>query len=288
MASALVSGPKAATTTSKGRTYGLELPPPDGMKSLWSVTTLISGGKPKPALLPWGIKATAEYAVANADRLYAMVKAAGGDPDALAGVVGWLKGAPYREREKKADLGTLFHEIAEAHALARPRPLVTPDVVPLVVQFERFLADWRPEYELAEATVYHVKESYAGTLDGIALMGHPARRLLLDYKTGKDVYDEVALQLAAYARAEGVYLGPGNVAPMPAVDGAVVIHVTAEGYRVVPVDIGDDVWRSFRYVREVFRYQDSLAKGVLGEPLSIPIFPVAEARRRRTRKAAAA
>lgn len=285
MAPAVVSGPQAATTTSRGRTYGLELPPPDGMKSLWSVTTLIGGGKPKPALLPWGIKATAEYAVANADRLYAMVKAAGGDPDALSGVVGWLKGAPYREREKKADLGTLFHEIAEAHALARPRPVVTPDVAPLVAQFERFLAEWRPEYELAEATVYHVKESYAGTLDGIARMGNPARRLLLDYKTGKDVYDEVALQLAAYARAEGVYLGPGNVAPMPAVDGAVVIHVMAEGYRVVPVDIGDAVWRSFRYVREVFRYQDEIAKTVLSEPMAVPVFPEAPVRRHR-RKAA--
>lgn len=282
-----MSGPQAATTTSRGRTYSLELPPPDGAKSLWSVTTLIGGGKPKPALLPWGIKATAEYAVANADRLYAMVKAAGGDPDALAGVVGWLKGAPYREREKKADLGTLFHEIAEAHALGRPRPVVTTDVAPLVAQFERFLVEWRPEYELAEATVFHVKESYAGTLDGIARMGHPARRLLLDYKTGKDVYDEVALQLAAYARAEAVYLGPGNVAPMPAVDGAVVIHVTPEAYRVVPVDIGDAVWRSFRYCREVFRYMDELAKSVLGEPLPAPAFPVPAKRRNRARKAAA-
>ncbi len=280
-----MSSPQAATTTSKGRTYGLELPPPDGMKSLWSVTTLIGGGKPKPALLPWGIKATAEYAVANVKRLYAMTEAAGGDPDAIAGVVGWLKGAPYRERDKKANLGTTFHAIAEAHALGKPPPVVGADVAPLVAQFERFLDEWRPEYELAEATVYHVKESYAGTLDGIARMGHPARRLLLDYKTGKDVYDEVSLQLAAYARAEGVYLGPGNVAPMPAVDGAVVIHVTADGYRVVPVDIGDAVWRSFRYVREVFRYQDEISKAVLGEPLPVPTFPAAPVRRHR-RKAA--
>lgn len=281
-----MAGPKAATTTSKGRTYGLELPPPDGHKVLWSVTTLISGGKPKPALLPWGIKMTAEYAVANAPRLYAMVQAAAGDPDALAGVVSWLKGAPYRDREKKADLGTTFHEIAEAHALGKLRPTVPPEAEPLVRHFERFLTDWRPEFELAEATVYNLRESYAGTLDGIAVMGHPRRRLLLDYKTGADVYDEVALQLAAYARAEGIYLAPGTTAPMPAVDGAVVVHVTADGYRVIPVDVGEEVWRSFRYVREVFRYQDEISKAVLGEALPTPVFPAAAARRR-SRKAAA-
>lgn len=279
-----MSSPKAATTTSKGRTYGLELPPPDGMKSLWSVTTIISGGAPKPALLPWGIKMTAEYAVANYQRLYAMASAAAGDPDALAGIVGWLKGAPYRDRDKKADLGTLFHSIAEAHALGKPRPLITPDVAPLVAQFERFLVEWRPEFVMSEATVYHVKESYAGTLDAIAVLG--GRQVILDYKTGKDVYPEVALQLAAYARAEAIYIAPGTSVPLPQIDGAVVVHVFADGYRVVPVEIGEPVWRSFRYVREVFRWMDIVSKEVVGEPLVAPV-PARPARKPRTRKAAA-
>jgi hypothetical protein len=280
-----MSGPKAATTTAKGRTYGLELPPPDGLVSLWSVTTIIGGGAPKPALLPWGIKATAEYAVANWERLAAMARAADGEPDALASVVGWLKGAPYRDRDKKADLGTLFHSIAEAHALGKPRPLVTPEVAPLVVQFERFLADWRPEILMSEATVYHRAESYAGTLDAIMRLG--GRTVLADYKTGKDVYPEVALQLSAYARAEGVYLAPGSVATLPSLDGAVVIHVTDAAYRVVPVDIGESAWRSFRYVREVFRWMDEISKGVLSEPLTAPVWPAPARKPRAPRKVAA-
>jgi hypothetical protein len=283
-----MAGPKAATTTSKGRTYGLELPPPDGHKTLWSVTTLLNG-KPKPALLPWGIKATAEYAVTNYRRLFAMCQAAEGDDEAMYQVVAWLKGAPYREREKKADLGTLLHAIAEAKALERPLPVITSEVAPLYAQYQRFLAECKPEMELAEATVYNIKESYAGTLDGIGRLtaGVPLayrnRRLLWDYKTGKDIYDEVALQCAAYARAEGVYLAPGTVAPMPEVEGAVAIHITADAYRVIPVEITEPVWRAFRFVREVFRYQEETSKTVLGEPLVI----TAPVRRARTRKAAA-
>ena len=280
-----MSSPRAATTTSKGRTYGLELPPPDGHASLWSVTTIIGGGLPKPALVPWGMKATAEYAVANYKRLSAMCQAAEGDDEALYQVVAWLKGAPYREREKKADLGTLLHSIAEARAVGKPLPKITPDVAPLYKQFGRFEAECEPEWEMSEATVFSVRESFAGTLDGIGrLRGKRVpdawrdRLVMADYKSGgeidprdsrnsKGVYPEAALQMAAYAHAEGVYLAPGTVAPLPAVDGALAVHITADGYQLIPVDIGDAVWRAFRYCREVFRFQEELSKVVLGEPL---------------------
>jgi len=275
-----MAGPKAATTTSKGRTYGLDLPEPHGHKTLWSVTTIIGGGLPKPALVPWAMKTTAEYAVSNYRRLYAMCEAAEGDEEARYQVVAWLKGAPYRERERKADLGTLLHALAEAKALGRPLPTISEDVAPLYAQYQRFMREWRPRFEMAEATVYNVAESYAGTLD--AIMWLDGRLVLADYKSGADIYPEVALQLAAYERAEGVYLGPRQTAPMPAVEGAVVIHITADGYRVVPIETGEPVWNAFRYAREVFRFQEEISKRVLGEPMTPP------ARTRRTRKAAAA
>jgi hypothetical protein len=302
-----VSNPKAATTTSKGRTYGLELPEPwltpAGHVSLWSITTIIGGGLPKPALVPWGMKSVAEYAVANYQRLFAMVKAAEGDDDALYQVVGWLKGAPYRYKEKKADLGTLLHSIAEARALQRPLPTITPDVAPLYKQFQRFEQECEPEWEMSEATVFNVRESCAGTLDNIGrLRGKrvPAsirgKLIMGDYKTGgeidladpardKGVYPEVSLQMSAYAHSDGVYLAPGTVAPMPAVEGAVAIHITADGYRVRPVDIGEGPWRSFRYVRECFRFMEELSKTVIGEPLVL--LPPEPAKKRASRKVAA-
>ncbi len=299
-----MSSPKAATTTSKGRTYGLELPPPDGHKNLWSVTTIIGGGLPKPALVGWGIKSVAEYAVANYARLFSMAKAAEGDDDALYGVVSWLKGSPYRERDKKADLGTLLHSIAEATALQKPLPAISPEVAPLYANHQRFLAEWAPVMEMSEATVYNVRESYAGTLDFIGRLTGPrvpaslrGKLVMGDYKTGgeidpsnpsndKGIYAEAALQMSAYAHGEGVYLAPGTVVTMPAVEAAVAVHITATGYRVRPVEIGEQVWRSFRYVRESFRFMEEISKGVIGEPLVLEQVPVAIAKKRAARKVA--
>ena len=197
----------------------------------------------------------------------------------------FLKAVPWKYAEKKRDLGSLFHDLAEQIAAGVPVSVdvFEPEIRTYVEAFLEWVKTSQVEYEALECAVFSREHGYAGTMDAIVNLG--GRKLVLDYKTGKDVYDEVALQLAAYARAEGVYLGPGNVAPMPAVDGAVVIHVTAEGYRVVPVEIGDAVWRSFRYVREVFRYQDEIAKSVLSEPMAAPVFPATPTRRPR-RKAA--
>ena len=52
--------PRNATESGSKRLYAWR-----GEK-FWSVTTIISGGLPKPALLPWGIKAVAEAAVTTA------------------------------------------------------------------------------------------------------------------------------------------------------------------------------------------------------------------------------
>jgi hypothetical protein len=286
-----MSQPKAATTTSKGRTYGLELPPPDGHKNLWSITTIIKGGLPAPALISWGIWAVARYAVANVKRLYAMWTAAEGDEDAVDQVVKWLGGSPYREKTAKAEIGSFLHAVAQAKALQKPEPKTPEALTPLLGSLAQFEADWQPVWEMSEATVYNVAESIAGTLDGIGRFNGPrvpaalrGKLLLADYKTGgeidlydpskdRGIYPEAALQMAAYRHCSHVYLAPGTVAPMPQVEGAVVIHVTAQGYRVHPVETGEQVWRAFRFVREVFRFQEELAKSVIGEPYQLEDVP---------------
>ncbi|HEX5467029.1 MAG TPA: hypothetical protein VFW92_10200 [Candidatus Limnocylindrales bacterium] len=265
-----MSAPPAARKTSRGRIYEL----PDG-ETLWSVTTIIKGGLPAPALMAWGMRTVAEYAVTNQARLAAMVRAAEGEPDAVKAVVDWLKGSPYRDRERAADLGTAVHAAAEAYALGKPTPVWPAPVAPFMASFERFLADFEPEYdvELAEATVVNRKEQYAGTLDAIIKIAE--RRLLVDYKTGKDVYPEAALQLAAYAHAETILLADGSEHPLPAIDGAAVLHLrpadpddpTDSGYRLMPVRLDETVWRSFLFVREVFRWIEDTSKTVIGQRL---------------------
>lgn len=278
------AGPRNARQTSTGRLYEWRSPSAgigDAPEHFWSVTTILKGGLPSPALTAWGMKAVAEYAVANHVQLTSMLetvrvrRTADGillvsDPDAVQAAIDWLKGSPYRERDRKGNIGTAVHQAAEAHILGKPWPTPDQDVAPYVDQFRRFVEDFRPDFELAEASVYSRSAAYAGTLDAIAVL--PGRgRALLDWKTtGKGVYPEHAMQLAAYRFAEFIGLPDGTEAPMPEVDGCAVVWLAPDEYQVVPVIADDQVFKHFRYVVENFRWMEEVAKGVVGQPLPIP------------------
>jgi len=227
------------------------------------------------------MKAVAEYAVANWRQLATMLETVRvrrtddgmllvTDPDAVQAAIDWLKGSPYRERDRKGDIGTAVHQAAEAHILGKPWPTPDQTVAPYVDQFHRFIEDFRPEFELAEASVYNRTEAYAGTLDAIAVI--PGRgRALLDWKTtGKGVYPEHALQLAMYRYAEFIGLPDGTEAPMPQVDGCAVVWLTPDEYQLVPVVADEQVFTAARYVRECFRWMEELSKTVVGQPLPVP------------------
>jgi hypothetical protein len=257
-----MTGPRNARTTSRGRVYQW----PATGESFWSVTTILSA-LPKPALLPWGMRSVAEAAVAQHDRVSAMVTAAGDDPEARKAVVDWLKGEPYRQRDKAADLGSLVHARIESLILGKPEPPAPPVAVGFIEAFDAFVRDWRPEFLAAEMSVYNRTASYAGTLDWIARIGDVT--VLGDTKTGKDVYPEAALQLCAYARAEFAGMPDGTEGAMPVTDEARVLHLRSDGtYSLVPVRTDDDVWQTFLYVAQVFRWQEEISKTVVGEPMT--------------------
>lgn len=290
--------PKNARRTSTGRLYEWRspgLPMDQEPERYWSVTTIIKGGLPAPALMAWGMKAVAEFAVANYRQLAAMVGSSYrfdrdpsgrivgilDDPDAVVSAIDWLKGSPYRERERKADAGTAIHAHAEAYALGKPMPEPTPDIAEQVAAFHRFLEDFQPTpvrhdggFWMAEASVYNRTESYAGTLD--AIMDIPRHgRCLIDYKSAKGVYAETAMQLAAYRFAEFIGLPDGTEWPMPKVDGCAVLHLHPDagprGYALIPVIADEQVFTAFKYAREVFRWAEETSKGVVGKPIPAPV-----------------
>lgn len=265
------------TTTSKGRFY--EWRAEDG--KFWSATTIINGGVPKPILLNWLKKAVATSAVDNYDKLGVLL-----EPDTAGfvdrdGAINWLKDSPYRDRDRKGALGTLIHEAAEAHILGKPHAAWTPEMQPRMNQFLAFLDKWQPVYEdgMVEAPVYNRAERYAGTLDGICTLG--GRKVLIDYKTGKGVYPETALQLAAYRHAEFIGAPDGSEIPMPEVDATVVLHIPDDGeYQLIEVASGPEIFQAFKYVREVFRFMEETSKTVLLGPFpstleSAPFEPTA-------------
>jgi hypothetical protein len=251
-----VTAPKQARSSGGKRFYSWR------NERYWSVTTIIGGGLPKPVLVNWAKKFTAEYAVNHFDAFSTLV---GDDP---AGAIEWLKGAAFRDRDKKADLGSAVHAASEAFKLGKPMPDWSPLVKPHMLQYVAFLEEYRPKILAAEASVYNRSQSYAGTLDAIASFGK--RKLIYDIKTGKGVYPEVGLQLAAYRYAEFIGLPDGSEREMPKVDGCAVLHLTDQGYDFREVQADEDIFRSFLYVREVFRFQDSVAKHVLGPTIKAP------------------
>lgn len=276
-----MSGPKHArkTWTTKGRTYQH----PRTGETAWSVTTIIDGGLPKKQLVGWAAREVAEFAVANHGVIETMLAGVrlvpeidveigprGGrketrtythrisDPDAVAAAVDYLKGSPYRSRDRKADIGTLVHQYVEAVILGTPMPEVPPDAAAHMAQFDAFVRRFEPEFIAAETTIWNRTEAYAGTLDWIARIG--GRTLLVDTKTGKDIYSDVALQLAALGHGEFVLMADGSEEPLPEVEGYAALHLTADGAWLRPVHVTERTWDTFRYVREVFRWDSELSQ----------------------------
>lgn len=220
------------------------------------VTTILDKGLPKPALLPWGIKTVAEYAVNERERLTGM------KPTEM---LTELKGAPYRERDAAAKRGTEVHALAEQ--LVQGNPVDVPGELATHVQhYLEFLDAFNPQPILVEATVYHAEFGYAGTLDLVATVG--GETWLLDVKTNRSgVFAETAYQLAAYRFASHFIDGDGVERPMVPVDRCAVIHVNEKGWGVVPVRADELVFRKFRHIAVVAAEAESNG-AYLGEPVT--------------------
>jgi hypothetical protein len=219
-----------------------------------SVTAVIKGGVPAPFLPAWAAKQAAEYAVANLERLAVLP----------AGQAIWeIKRAPWTSRDAAASLGDLVHAAVEAYATGQPRPDLPAEANPYLTAFDGFLAEHQPRWLLVEQTVYSRRYSYAGTLDAVCELPAGGPVTLLDVKTGKRVYPEAALQLAAYAAADFIGGPDGREHPLPTIQAAAVLHLRPGGYQLVPVPVGRAVLEAFLSALAVFRWATDLAPQVL-------------------------
>jgi hypothetical protein len=234
-----------------GRTYSW------GDETFVSVTTVL-GALSKPALPNWAAKSAAEFVVNN----YAVVSDLISQGQKSA-AVDLIKGAPWRQRDKAADLGSSVHAVVEAYCEGKPTDLFEGDErAPFLQQFLKWLVLFEPEIEESEVTVFNrATGPYAGTLDLICKID--GLRWLIDLKTGKGVYPEHALQIAAYSRGEFIGRQDGTEGIMPIVDRGAVLHVRPSHFEFRPVDIGEETFASFRYVLEAFRWQNDLAPSAI-------------------------
>lgn len=218
------------------------------------VTTIIGAGLPKPNLIKWASRSAAEYA----DREWEYLARLGSEDR-----VREIKDAPWNHRDRAATRGTELHALADKFVQGEEVE-IRPDLADSVSQYARFVDEWQPEVVLGEATVYHLSYGFAGTIDLIARL-RDGRTALIDLKTGKGVYGDVAYQLAAYRYAEK-YLTPDGPLPMPEVDVCMVLHVRPDGYDLRPVLADQSVFREFRHIAEVAR-ATKRTKSYLGEPI---------------------
>lgn len=267
--------PKQARKRSNSgpRTYAWPPQPPYEFEVL-SVTSAINAGLAKPFLTNWAAKLVATEAVEDLEIITAMV-AKGNEQDAIS----HLKSAPYRKRQAAADRGTLVHSALESYLAGKkpteeelaeefkeanvPQKLWT-STLRMVNGLIDFLYDEEPEVLWSESTVYSRTHGYAGTADLIANMTIGGSRVpvILDVKTSKAIYDETALQLAAYANADFVGMDDGTEAPllyeysesaitdMPLADQAIEYGVVVRpkpmgGYEKVVFTLTDDVFEMF-------------------------------------------
>lgn len=235
----------------RGHSYKLAGEKVDG------VTTVIGNGVPKPALPAWAARETAAYAWEKRETLLELDEAE---------AVDFLKGAPFRERDRAARRGTEVHRLAE-RLLAGDEIDVPEELAGHVDAYLRFLDDWQPAPVLVEGVVGHRGHRWMGTLDLIADLAD-GTRWLLDIKTTRSgVFGETALQLAAYRHAEFYLDDQGAEQPMPPVERTGVIWVRADGYDLVPVTADAAVYTYFRAAQYVATFQTEMSKVVIGDAI---------------------
>lgn len=228
------------------------------------VTSILSGGIPKPALVGWAAKAVAEFVANNRTLVMGLDDAA---------LVDLCKGAPYRDRDQAARRGTEVHYLASE--LNRGAKIEVPsELVGPVDAYMRWLEEWRPKIELVEVTVINRRYRYAGTLDLIASITDcgDTERWLIDIKTSRSgPFGEVGLQTIAYGRAES-YIGEDQAEhPMPQIDAYGVLWLTADSYEFYGLDVGEREWRAFLFAQQINRWVEERSKLIVGPPLERPI-----------------
>lgn len=183
--------------------------------------------------------------------------------------VDFLKNAAARHTEAAASLGDTVHNICEALSLGQ-NPEVPEEVKGYVDGWHQFVADFSPTFLRAEATCFGYVDGpygelgYAGTTDFIATIN--GLTVIGDYKTGRSIHTEAALQLAALAHSRFITNEDHTeLSEMPHIDGGVVLHLTANGYVLHPVDIFGEPWESFGHLRRIwgFHQRNLVAKSPL-------------------------
>jgi hypothetical protein len=254
----------------RGRNHSYQI---NGQKAV-GVTTAISKGLPKPALMFWAAKTTAEEALdlLSMNQLQRSLFYQDKNINGRADLLDYLKKSPIRQRDDAAVRGTKVHHLAEK--LVFDQEVEVPEeIVGHVESVAKFLDQWQVRPLLVEKTVGSYQWGYAGTFDMVGELPD-GRRVLFDYKTGRSgIWADTALQLAAYRWADSYVADDGLEIPMKEVgiDECKAVWIRADGYDVIPLVTDGTVLKAFLHVLQVAKAVDVM-DGWKGDSESCP-FP---------------
>jgi len=151
-------------------------------KPLPAVTSIINDVYAKNALVYWAAKTAAKAALENP---WLSIKEA-------AGVI-------YKTKEEAGVRGKDVHRLINDF-LQGKKVKAGQKIANYIKAYNKFKKDVPHKVITSEKIVYSKKYGYAGTLDHIIKL-RSGELVLIDVKTGKYVYDEAGIQLAAYEQA---------------------------------------------------------------------------------------
>lgn len=213
----------------------------DGRK-VPGVTTILGAGLPAPALVEWAAKTTATYAVNNWDDLSRL------------GIVDRyerMRGARWEVLKAAGLRGTQIHDLA--HKIVTGEPVEVPDAHRgPVMALAELMDDLELEPVLRETPVCNPMHWWAGTTDATVMIG--GEYWLIDYKTGKGLYEKDALQVAAYANAAQYLDEDGAMQSWRRPDRVGLVHVTPDAATLHEVTGTDVLYSVFLHVQQVAQW----------------------------------
>lgn len=160
-----------------------------------SVTTILNVLN-KPALVEWGVRCACDFMCDSLSELFA---ADSFSPEQILDLVNQARQAHNRVKKTAADIGTEAHDWLAGYWKGMSMPL-PPEGEPVRHCIDAAMK-WIKEHDakpyLVERPCYSRRYMITGTPDFIGLVDGEVT--VLDYKSTKKIWPEVALQMAPYA-----------------------------------------------------------------------------------------
>lgn len=240
-----MTAPALSTPTPFGRYYIH----PNRSYQVPSITN-IKDKRNIPGLKYWAARQAAEYAADNLTKLQMLER-----DEAIE----LIRKHPFTHKDDgPSAIGDMVHDWIDRHIKGDEIPADEIEAAPVSarhmwVQFGAVVEQYQPKWVESEFTVWSDKFGYAGTADWCAYIGNAL--VLGDTKSGKEVYDDVALQLSALAHADFILEANGNERPLPQFERYAVLHVRPRGAKLIPVEGIDAAFKAFLGLKELFDFE---------------------------------